>query len=122
MKTMLLIAISALSISSAKAADFTAEVKDADGIAYCYRPSADQKQCDKNLTLGLAILHAFDDRANLQNVSPAERDRRGELAETLIHAKDPSLLEADKKMIKDAIGGSFPPSLVHTLWKMLDAP
>jgi hypothetical protein len=43
---------------------------------------------------------------------PRDRGRR--------NADNPTLLDADLKMIKDTIGNAYPPSIVHKLWLMLD--
>ena len=119
MKIKLLVALM-LFATPVLAADFTQPVLDDDGQPICLNLSP-EKVCQSYFTLGRAVRNAFDHASNQQGVNAEEKNRRGELSQGLIGAKDPHLLDADKKTIKDAIGNAYPPSLVHKLWNMLDA-
>lgn len=101
------------------AIDFTAVLKDDDGKPMCV--SADKDGiCIRQFTLGIAVRNALDAPANQQSLSPEEKDRRGELSQSLIGATDTKLLDSDIKTIKTAIGNAYPPSIVHKVWKLLD--
>jgi hypothetical protein len=121
MKKLIFATLIAAFSSPALAIDFRAAVADDDGKPICFEEKKDGG-CAKELTVGLAVRKALDAPSNQQGVSPAEKDRRGELTQSLIGASEPKLLDADVKMIKDAVGNAYVPSLVHKLWQMLDAP
>ncbi len=118
MKIMLAFAITAFA-TAAGAADFTAKIMDDDGKPMCV-VAVEAGVCSKPFTVGIAVRNALDAQPNLQGLTPQEKDRCGELGQGLIGATNPTLLDADVKMIKDAIGNAYPPSIVHKIWKMLD--
>lgn len=119
MKKLLLAFAFVAFASTAGAADFTAKVMDDDGKPMCAVADKDGV-CQKFFTVGMAVRNALDAAVNIQGITPQEKDRRGELSQGLIGATNPTLLDADVKMIKDAIGNAYPPSIVHKVWKMLD--
>lgn len=119
MKKIILACAIAMFATAANATDFTAKIMDDDGKPMCAIALADGA-CQKFFTIGLAVRSALDAQPNMQGLTPQEKDRRGELSQGLIGASNPILLDADVKMIKDAIGNAYPPSIVHKVWKMLD--
>ena len=106
--------------TAAGATDFTAKILDDDGKPMCV-VTVEAGVCSKPFTVGLAVRNALDAQANTQGITPQEKDRRGELGQGLIGATNPTLLESDKKMIRDTVGNAYPPSIVHKLWTLLDA-
>ena len=121
MKSLVLSLAFVLSVSAAKATDFTQRLVDDDGKPLCAVVDKDGS-CKKEVTLGLAVRTALDAPANTQGLSADEKDRRGELSQALIGATHPVLLEADWRMIRNAIGNFYPPSIVHQAWKLLGDP
>ena len=120
-KTTMLAALAfGLMTMPAMAVDFTAKINDDDGKPMCAIQDKDGA-CVKFFTLGMAVRNALDSSANMQGITAAEKDRRGELGQGLIGASNPTLLESDLKMIREAIGNAYPPSIVHKAWVLLDA-
>lgn len=119
MKKIMLACAVLLLATPAGAVDFTAKVMDDDGKPMC-AVMGDAGVCQKFFTIGMAVRASIDAQPNMQGLTPQEKDRRGELSQGLIGATNPTLLDADLKMIKDAIGNAYPPSIVHKVWKMLD--
>lgn len=103
----------------AVAADFRTVITDDDGKPMCWVAEKDGN-CLRQFTLGQAVRNAFDAQANQSGVSAEEKNRRGELGQSLIGATQPKLLDSDVATIKTAIGNAYPPSIVHKIWKLLD--
>ena len=119
MKKIMLACAVVLFATPACAIDFTAAIMGDDDKPMC-TVAVEAGVCPKPFTIGMAVRAALDAQPNTQGLTPQEKDRRGELSQGLIGATNPTLLDADVKMIKDAIGNAYPPSIVHKVWKMLD--
>lgn len=95
--------------------------EDRGGAPLCSTDVASDGKCARPWTLALVARIALNSPTNNgQNVTPETRDRRGELAHSLVGASEISLLDSDLKDLKTCIGNVFMPTIVHQAWRMLD--